>query len=412
MAKEFVAKESTSQTILTNTNTILSVLNSSHAKRYGYRVKISEGSPSGRVEYIHDAVGMTPAAMSFGNSFNYGSWANIWFVRDNFPCMVTFDGNVDYRLKASDYTQRESGASSDVANTEYSGNAMSALPCVWYTRYTEGDYYYFICCEQQYDNTYVADVHTKADGTIGQYDFDAIFKGSNISNKLRSISGVAPQSNTTATSEINGAQACGSKWTIRKWNRWSLIGDLLCLMSKSCNSQAAFGQGHTTGGSSAADFLTTGTLNTAGGFFGYSDTTHAMKVFHHENWWGDRWDRGVGLILRQGQALARMNRVGGDYNLTGEGYTPVGVAIPSVSDKYQKTIISNRYGNLPTVASASGTTYETDGFWSNLTITAVSLFGGSCNLGAFCGSRYLALHNVASSTAWGVGASPALLDPI
>ena len=318
--KIYVAREAISQKIL-------AAVTGMHAKRYGYRVKLSEGIPVGRVEYIHDAVGMTPAYMNFGSAFNYGSWGNIWFVRDNFPCMATYDGYIDYRLKATDYTLRASGAASDVANTAYAGNAMSALPCVWYTRYTEDGYYYFICCEQQYDTTYWADVHTRSDGTIANYDLDAIYKGSYITTdnkiRLRSLSGQRPGSNTSGTTEMTYAKNCGDKWTLRKWNRWSLIGDLLCLMSKSCHSQNAFGQGHTTGGSSAESLLDTGTLDTSG----YSDTTHAMKVFHQENWYGDRWDRCVGLICRNGQVLTRMNQVTGEYNFTGDGYSPFGVDI-------------------------------------------------------------------------------------
>ena len=57
--------------------------------RYGYRIKKSEGSPSTRVQYLYDAVGLTPAAMDFTNGqFNYGGWADQWFVTDNKPLML------------------------------------------------------------------------------------------------------------------------------------------------------------------------------------------------------------------------------------------------------------------------------------------------------------------------------------
>ena len=57
--------------------------------RYGYRIKKSEGSPSTRVQYLYDAVGLTPAAMDFTNGkFSYGDWSDKWFVTDNKPLML------------------------------------------------------------------------------------------------------------------------------------------------------------------------------------------------------------------------------------------------------------------------------------------------------------------------------------
>ncbi|MER8322359.1 hypothetical protein ABS243_19475, partial [Acinetobacter baumannii] len=73
---------------LENQEKILDELRGQRPKRYGYRVKMDEPDTSARVEYIYDAVGMTPAYMDFAaGSFNYGSWKNVWFVRDNYPCM-------------------------------------------------------------------------------------------------------------------------------------------------------------------------------------------------------------------------------------------------------------------------------------------------------------------------------------
>ena len=58
-------------------------------------VKISEPNPATRVEYLFDAVGMTPAFMDFTTgAFNMGTWGGVWFVRDNYPVMVKFAGYV------------------------------------------------------------------------------------------------------------------------------------------------------------------------------------------------------------------------------------------------------------------------------------------------------------------------------
>lgn len=64
-----------------------------HGVRYGYRVKKDEGNPYGRVEYLFDAVGLTPAKMDFTKGvFDYGSWKDKWFVVKNKPCMVRSNG--------------------------------------------------------------------------------------------------------------------------------------------------------------------------------------------------------------------------------------------------------------------------------------------------------------------------------
>ena len=394
-----------------NTDTILAELRGQQPKRYGYRVKISESSPANRVEYLYDAVGFTPAYMNFGTGFNYGSWADIWFVKNNYPCMVKSNGAVDYQLDPNNYAKKADGVTnSDVANTSYDGNAMSAIPCVWYKRWTDGDYYYFVACEEQYDETYYADVHTDENGIVQPYKYAAIFKGSTDSNsKLRSLSGQAPMNSQQASTELTQAQANGSAWTIKEWGVWCLIADLLILMGKSTNTQAVYGQGHTTGGSSAANLLTTGTLNTAGQFYGYNDTTHAVKVFHLENWWGDRWDRIVGMVVVSGAVKAQMNSKGNAYNFTGSGYATVGAIL--AAEGWQVREYSGRLGTFPTATGGSDSTYECDYFWINTGITAVPVVGGACNHDAMCGARCLHCGNAASSAAWNLGASLSLKNP-
>ena len=84
-----------------------------NAVRYGYRISKSEPDPFQRVEYIFDAAGFTPAHMVFNedsdtNYFDYGDWKSVWFVRDNKPCMLKYDGTVDYYLDPDDYSKCES----------------------------------------------------------------------------------------------------------------------------------------------------------------------------------------------------------------------------------------------------------------------------------------------------------------
>ena len=158
MSKIYVADKETLDNVKDTADTILAELRGQRPKRYGFRVKIAEPDPEARVEYIYDAVGMTPAAMNFsGGVFNFGSWADVWFVRDNYPAMVKYDGTEDYRLNPNDYTKKlTDNTASDVANTGYGGNAMTAIPCCWVKRWEENGYRYVSICETQYDEGYKA----------------------------------------------------------------------------------------------------------------------------------------------------------------------------------------------------------------------------------------------------------------
>jgi len=406
--------QTTANSINAKADSILAELQGQRPKRYGFRVKESESNPSSRVEYLFDAVGMTPAAMNYtAGTFSYGSWGDFWVVRDNFPCMVNNDGSVAYQLNPDNYALRAvTGADSDVANTAFAGNAMSAIPLVWVKRYHENGYRYVIFCESQYDESYKAYAHTRPDGSIAPFAYGAMFEGSIVDSKLRSISGLAPTSSTTATAELTAAQANGGAWTIETWAFWNLIHDLLVLLGKSTNIQAVFGQGHTTGGASAADLLTTGTLINKGQFYGTSDTLSAVKVFHMENFWGDRWDRIVGLIYDNGTYKAKMTPEGDGYNLTGAGFSAIreGISATAAGGGWVKNAQQTEHGLFPTVLSGSEATYDCDYHYYNPAIVSVPIVGGSCVDGANCG-RSLSVIDVAGIAYWHFGASLFLNNP-
>lgn len=399
---------------------ILAELQGQRPKRYGFRVKIAESDPASRVEYLYDAVGMTPAHMDFTEGeFDMGGWGDVWFVRDNYPAMVKYDGTEDYRLNPNDYTKKlTDNTASDVANTAYGGNAMAAIPCCWVKRWEENGYRYVSICETQYDEGYKAYAHTRADGSIEKIHYYPMFKGCLVDGKLRSISGQYPQYSTTAQAERDAAKANGTKWDLRNWAMDELVADLLVLMSKTTGSQAAFGQGQTSGYVNDAEqhygHIVSGTLNDKGQFFGYNDTTHAVKVFHMENFWGGRWDRMVGLLYINGVFHAKMTPEGDGYNFTGAGYTPVCDGVPGSGNGggYQKATTQTEYGCFPSGAlTGSDATYETDYHWWNNAITAVCLRGGCCIDGSGCGARCLYAHNVAAGAYWDIGGSPSCESP-
>ena len=96
---------------------------------YGFHIDPDESDSYDCVTYLADAVGMTPAVMGT-TAFNYGSWENAFFMPK--PCMLKFDGTVDYYLDPNDYTKKADGTASDIADLSYGGNAMMEFPLIWY----------------------------------------------------------------------------------------------------------------------------------------------------------------------------------------------------------------------------------------------------------------------------------------
>ncbi len=338
-----------------------------HGVRYGYRIKKSESDPYGRVEYLYDAVGLTPAKMNFtSGTFDYGDWGDMWFVTKNKPCMMKYDGTVDYYLNPNDYSYKENGTSSDVANTSYDGNAMASFPLCWVYRYEDDDYQYEIVSNIKYDDNYKAYAHTKADGTISDYFYWGLFSGSDGSStaKMRSLSGRTPMKTNTATVEVTASKLNGDGWYTHTWSQQQLIRTLLILMGKSTNCQAVYGNGNCRSASSDA-VLTTGTLKAKGQFWGTSaNSTSQVKAFHIERIWGDQWDRLAGIIYNNNQIYIKMTPEGQGYRINDVvGYTNTGISISGSSGGYINATVCTEYGMIPNTVSGSSTTYYADGCW-------------------------------------------------
>lgn len=377
---------------------------------YQVRIKKSNSDPATRVEYIGDSVGLTPASMDFSTGkFDYGSFENAWFVKDNYPCMLKYDGTEDYRLDPNDYTKKESGGSSDVANTSYGGNAMSAMPLVYLYLYEDSDYQYINLCDIELDENYKAYAHTDQSGVVHDYMYMAMFRGSNISSKLRSLSGQTPLASATAETEISYAVANGSGWFTKTWAQRVLLQSLMTVMFKSTNSQAYLGQGNLQG---SQKVMTTGTLNTSGQFWGANDTTHQVKAFHMESVWADQWDRIAGCINDNGKIKVKMTAPYPTSGLTTAStfanFIDTGVTAPSSG--YLSATKMTEYGAIPSATGGSETTYESDYFYSNNTQVDYARVGGDSDNGALCGLFCLNLNAWASVTDWRIGASPSYLS--
>lgn len=434
-----------------------------NTKVYGYRVNKNDSNPETRVEYLYDAVGMTPARMNYQTGrFDYGSWADVWFITENKPCAVNYNGTVDYYLDPDDYTKKADGTASDLfvllteepsgwatkyteyftkdgnndfvfvtgesaptfaadtyyTNSAYTGNFMAQMPTVWFKRWEDADYEYVAICNKQLNSDFKAYAHDAGDGYINPYTYLPMFKGITIDGKLRSIVGAKVEGYTTGSQEKSRAEANGAGWQLWDWAKHELISDLLTLISRTSNSQAAFGQGDTNTFVNDAS-QNYGKLNTgqhkvdgvwklygSSQFYGESNDKHHVRVFHIEDFWGNRFDRCLGLNLVNMEYKYKMVR---PYALDSDSsYVSSGLTAPASG--WQKTQYAGEFGTLPKTVGGSQTTYVCDYFWGS-SGTRLALVGGDCISGAGYGSRCLYLYVAASNAVWGVGGSPCFNSP-
>lgn len=404
---------------------------------YGFHINGSESDPAAAVTYIADAVGMTPAKMDYTNSkFSYGSWGDAFFMPR--PCMLKYDGTVDYYLDPDDYSKKADGVtSSDVADTTYGGNAMMEWgqngKKIWYKIVPDtGD--------DTSASVYIADYQVDADfhawsfinseGALVDHFYTPCYFGTIVNDGtndvLRSLSGRAGSTRCkgkTAAVESQMARRnhTSAIYDIEVYCDVVLINLLLVLMGKSLNTQAVFGEGlHTSGSDAVNDSFTSGVHDTKGLFYGTNSGaaatyTNAVKVFGMENYWGFMWRRMQGLVNVSGTYKHKMTRgradgsTAGDYviSTTGSDYSGylTGGSAPSASGTYVDKMQFDQNQFTPKTAGGTAATYYGDGLWTNNGQTDFALRGGTSSSGSQVGAFSLVLHNAASVATWSHGAA-------
>ena len=389
---------------------------------YGFHISDAESRPASLVTYPSDVLNanFTPVSMNYTTGkIDYGDWQAVlddWLMPR--PCMLTYDGVVDYYLNPDDYTKKEDGTNSDIANTSYGGNAMMEWgkngKKIWYKVVPDSD-----STNETAATVYIADKQGDADYVDyafhgrggGQVDhfYTPIYNGSYISSKLRSLSGQTTGNSQEGTTEITYATNNGAGWYTEDWADATLINYLLLLIGKNANTQAQFGNGHYTGGSSASNLLKTGTMNTKGLFWGTNGTGSGVKVFGMENWWANIWRRTAGLILDGSTLKVKMTYGTEDgstttgYNTTASGYISLSYTLPSGG--YVIKMKVTKYGLIPFSTGGSDSTYWCDYFWVATSQKNYLVRGGNCDDVFRCGAFYLTLGTLVSLSSWNFGAS-------
>ena len=389
---------------------------------YGFKLDQNESDPASMITYLSDCDNAIykSAFMNYStDTFNYGDWGDAWFIKKLKPCMLKYDGTVDYELDKNNYTKKADGTDSDVANTAYGGNAMVGFPKVYWKIVDNGDKtanIYF--CDKKIDDGYHCWSHIDNNGNEIDYCYMPIYNGSNVNSVLRSISGKTPMASQTATTEITYAKSnnTGSDiiWYTELFNDRMLINLLLLLIGKSTDTQTVFGTGNNNSyvSTSNTGVKNTGTMNTKGLFWGNLDNKSGVKVFGMEHWYGNMWRRIGGWINDKGTQKIKMTYGQSDgsttdgYNETGSGYISISGATPSgTSSGYISKMLITDNGLIPTIASGSATTYYCDGLWFNNSQVDYAFVGGCSYSTSLVGAFASPLDSVFSHKYYTVGAN-------
>lgn len=388
---------------------------------YGFIEHNAILAPGSRIEYIGANKDYEPISVTMGGGFSLKSWADFPLLKANKPYMVHADGTPDYRLREDDYTKKEDGTASDVANANYNGGAFSWLMKIYKREYMAGD------------DRYVLFRFEKADGfePVGFLDPDnrelegawiPMFYGSIVSEKMRSTSGMQPDYSKTTAAQKTAIDAFSSRARFFGGPLVETIIDLLIMFAKTTELQTAYGCGNMSGyDASLSPTYGVKQNNVVGGgqFYGTSDGKSLNKIFHsivlgsYNQWMRDPYE-----IVVNGRVRVSKNYA---YDVTGASYADTGITAANrpggngwdYPHKYQ-TVAG--YGAVP-VAPYSGSTSTggCDGLYRHENqsgITAVALRFGHCAHGRVAGPRARTWCDVAGGANWNVGAAILLQPPV
>lgn len=341
---------------------------------------------------------------------SYGSWGK--FVDEVCrPVMLKNDGTVDYELDHNDQTLRLDGTASDITNTSYGGNAMVEFrKYKWVKRYEDDDYEYVIFSDSQWDSDYHAYAHTSINGNIRDAFYWGMFKGSMPDTSMRSIG-----SGTLLTEEVPEdfvffAEANGEGYNTIYKSGWDYIADLLTLISKSDDSQTAFGRGYVKSTNSSS--LSIGTMKNKPAFCGYSNGTTDVKVLYIEGAWGNTWDLLAGLKVDTTNGFSI--KMVPPYNIEGDGYAATGI-FPNNSSStayyVDTTSCTDSYGYIPKTTNGSSSTYMCDRCSCASAGSYPVVIGGGWSNESECGSRCMYSDSLVESGQTWISARLSYIQP-
>ena len=390
---------------------------------YGFKLDQNESDPASMITYLEDCDNAyyESAYMDYNaDIFRYGDWEDAWFIRNLKPCMLKYDGTVDYVLNKNEYSLKTNGTNSDISNTSYQGNAMIGFPKVYWKIVDNGDdtaNIYF--CNKKVDDDFVCWSHIDNNGNEIDYCYMPIYNGYSDGTRLRSLSGKIPIYSQTPTVEFSAAKANNLTneiiWNVALFSDRQLINLLLLLIGKSTDTQTVFGNGYITADATETNNprINTGTMDSKGLFWGSNAMTSGVKVFGMENYWGNQWQRIAGYINDKGVQKIKLtygqfdgSTVDG-YNINGDGY--IELSEYDVSDIQTAQYISKMnlfsFGLLPKSTKGSSTTYFTDVAMIDVKYRCLMIVSGRAGYKNYCGALCTNASVTNTMGTWSLGAS-------
>lgn len=363
---------------------------------YSFKINLAVQGPRFRVVYFDQAEGRKPAHWDYANGyFDWGDWAHAFFVRDSFPCMVKYDGTIDYKLDPQNYALKEDGSKSDITNTDYEGSAMVAFPTIWIKRWSDDNYLYVSICNKQLDEDFHAYMHTDKNGKVCKYKYVGIYFSTLFTDRYKSLARQTYTVNETFANQLLHTHTNGDNWEMFSWSDFATIGDLLTLLSKSDDSQTAFGYGRCNVSSRPTS---DGGCYTVGSFYNSAalNTNSTVKIFYLLDLYDTAYTRMAGLIYLNGKLFVKPYP---EYNATAQGYENLDITITGTSDTFIKKTAVNQYGRFPVELGGSATLYECDSVIYANNVTGIARTRGVYNATTKAGKLALYLSGTEAADA-------------
>ncbi|AXF52290.1 MAG: lectin [Caudoviricetes sp.] len=375
--------------------------NSKELKLFGLIIE-DESNPADAITYIEDNQNFVSAFMDYDNDiFNFGDWTvqnGAWFM-DSKPCVLNYNGTVEYYLDPDNWAKKIDGSDSNIYDENIPGNVMIEIPKIYWKVINDiaakTTTIYF--ANQKVDDDFVCWSHIDNNGNELDYCYVSAYEGSLIDGKIRSLSGKTPCASLTVKQESDyiAANNEGSTaiWTKGVLTDRVLIDLLLLLIGKSTETQGIFGKGNVNGGQDT--IKVTGTMDDKGLFYGSQDGSSGVKVFGIEHYWGNLWKRIAGWINDNDIQKVKMTHGISDgsdtegYNLDGSGYIEIiNSNSEEVNEGYISKCLYSTIGVIPIEANGSSSTYYGDTLTFGAGGTNYAIVGGCVDsdnaAGAFC----------------------------